>query len=337
MSFIDSIYEKAKAVKQTIAVPECTNEYMMIASAKAFHDGMADIVYVGDPAEIRAAAEKYGLDIAGIRIVDVNDEAYKAELLDKYEAMPEKVMTRKFVAKRIGDPLYLATLLEAVGEADGTLAGIDTTTYEFVLAANSIIGMEPGCPTASGLLILEVPGFDGEQGNCIGMSDGAVCIEPTVEQHASIAIASCETFEAVTGKEARCAFLSYSTDGSGGSSEPVKKVRAALQLAQEKRPDLKIDGEFQADAAIVERVAAKKVKRESEVAGKANVLVFPDAAACNIATKLIQQVAAGHSYGPIYQGFGKPVLDCSRGDTEERIYDNVAFCSVMGAKAKERK
>ena len=118
---------------------------------------MADIVYVGDPAEIQAAAEKYGLDIAGIRIVDINNEVYKAELLDKYEAMPEKVMTRKFVAKRIGDPLYLATLLEAVGEADGTLAGIDTTTYEFVLAANSIIGMEPGCPTASGLLILEVP------------------------------------------------------------------------------------------------------------------------------------------------------------------------------------
>ena len=318
MSFIDSIYEKAKAVKQTIAVPECTNEYMMIASAKAFHDGMADIVYVGDPAEIRAAAEKCGLDIAGIRIVDVNDEAYKAELLDKYEAMPEKVMTRKFVAKRIGDPLYLATLLEAVGEADGTLAGIDTTTYEFVL------------------LILEVPGFDGEQGNCIGMSDGAVCIEPTVEQHASIAIASCETFEAVTGKEARCAFLSYSTDGSGGSSEPVKKVRAALQLAQEKRPDLKIDGEFQADAAIDKRVGEKKVKRPSEVAGRANVLIFPDAAACNIGSKLAQRLSNSQPYGPLYQGFRLPILDCSRSDTDVTLYNDIALLSVLAAYKKEK-
>ena len=301
MSFIDSIYEKAKAVKQTIAVPECTNEYMMIASAKAFHDGMADIVYVGDPAEIQAAAEKYGLDIAGIRIVDVNDEAYKAELLDKYEAMPEKVMTRKFVAKRIGDPLYLATLLEAVEEADGTLAGIDTTTYEFVLAANSIIG-----------------------------------IEPTAEQHASIAIASCETFEAVTGKEARCAFLSYSTDGSGGSSEPVKKVRAALQLAQEKRPDLKIDGEFQADAAIDKRVGEKKVKRPSEVAGRANVLIFPDAAACNIGSKLAQRLSNSQPYGPLYQGFRLPILDCSRSDTDVTLYNDIALLSVLAAYKKEK-
>ena len=258
------------------------------------------------------------------------------ELLDKYEAMPEKVMTRKFVAKRIGDPLYLATLLEAVGEADGTLAGIDTTTYEFVLAANSIIGMEPGCPTASGLLILEVPGFDGEQGNCIGMSDGAVCIEPTVEQHASIAIASCETFEAVTGKEARCAFLSYSTDGSGGSSEPVKKVRAALQLAQEKRPDLKIDGEFQADAAIDKRVGEKKVKRPSEVAGRANVLIFPDAAACNIGSKLAQRLSNSQPYGPLYQGFRLPILDCSRSDTDVTLYNDIALLSVLAAYKKEK-
>ena len=110
-------------------------------------------------------------------------------------------------------------------------------------------------------------------------------------------------------------------------------MREALEKAKELRPDLNIDGEFQADAAIVERVAAKKVKRESKVAGHANVLIYPDAAACNISTKLIQQFAPGHSYGPIYQGFAQPVLDCSRGDTEERIYDNVAFCSVIAAAA----
>lgn len=329
MGFIDSIYEKAKANKRTITIPECKNEYMMRAAVKANQDGLANIIFVGVPSEIEQAAKGYGLDIAGIRIVDLADEEYKESLLERYDAMPEKVMTKKFVAKRIGDPLYLATLIEAVGDADGTLAGIDTTTYEFVLAANSIIGMDKGCPTASGLLILEVPGFEGEQGNCLGMSDGAVCIEPTIEQHASIAVASCETFQAVTGKEARCAFLSYSTDGSGGSSEPVKKVRAAVELAKTQRPDLMIDGEFQADAAIDRRVGEKKVKRPSDVAGRANVLIFPDAAACNIGSKLAQKLSGGQPYGPLYQGFRLPILDCSRSDTDVTLYNDIALLSVL--------
>lgn len=336
MGFIDSIYEKAKAQKRTIAIPECKNEYMMRAAVKANQDGIANIVFVGVPAEIEEAAAGYGLDITGIRIVDVADEAYKENLLERYDAMPQKVMTKKFVAKRIGDPLYLATLIEAVGDADGTLAGIDTTTYEFVLAANSIIGMDKGCPTASGLLILEVPGFEGEQGNCLGMSDGAVCIEPTVEQHASIAIASCETFRAVTGKEARCAFLSYSTDGSGGSSEPVKKVRAAVELAKTQRPDLMIDGEFQADAAIDKRVGEKKVKRPSDVAGRANVLIFPDAAACNIGSKLAQKLSGGQPYGPLYQGFRLPILDCSRSDKDVTLYNDIALLSVLATYKMEK-
>ncbi len=336
MSFIESIYEKAKANKQTIAIPECTNEYMMKASVKAYQDSLANIVFVGEPTAIAEASENYGLDITGIKIVDVNDEAYKEALLERYDAMPEKVMPKKFVGKRIGTPLYLATLMEAVGDADATLAGIDTTTYEFVLAANSIIGMDQGCPTASGLLILEVPGFKGEQGNCFGLSDGAVCIEPTIEQHASIAIASCETFEAVTGEEARCAFLSYSTDGSGGLSDPVKKVRAAVELAQKQRPDLKIDGEFQTDAAIVKRVGEKKVKRPSEVAGKANVLVFPDAAACNSGSKLAQILSGGTPYGPLYQGFRLPILDCSRSDTDGTLYNDIALLSVLAAYKKEK-
>lgn len=334
MSFIDSIFQKAKANKQTIAIPEYKNEYMIKAAAKANADGIANILLVGDTAEIKESAKSFGLDITGVKIADINDETYKADLLERYDAMKEKVMPRKFIEKRIKDPLYLATLIEAVGDADGTLAGVDTTTYEFVLAANSIIGMDPGCPTASGLLIMEIDGFEGKQGKIIGCSDGAVCIEPTIEQHASIAIASCQTFEAVTGVEARCAFLSYSTDGSGGSSEPVKKVRAAVELAQKTRPDLKIDGEFQADAAIDARVGAKKVKRPSEVAGRANVLIFPDAAGCNIGTKLVQRLGGATVFGPLYQGFRKPILDCSRSDTDDILYNDIALLSVLSAAKK---
>lgn len=329
MTFIESIYEKAKANKKTVAVPESTNEVMIKASAKIQADGIADIVLVGDPAAIKAKADEIGVDISAIKIVDVTDEAYRTELLDKYEASPFKVMGRKFVEKRVGDPVYLATLMEAVGEVDATIAGIDTTTYEFVLAANSIIGMQEGVATASGLQILELEEFQGEKDKFIGISDGAINVEPTIEQHAGIAIASCDTFEAITGIEPKCAFLSYSTDGSGGMSAPVKKVRDAVALAQSLRPDLKIDGEFQFDAALLPAVGKKKVKRESAVAGEANVLITPDAACCNICGKAIQFTSKCRSYGPLYQGFRLPILDCSRGMDEIIAYDNIALLCVQ--------
>ena len=329
MTFIESIYEKAKANKKTIAVPESTNEVMQKASAKIQADGIAEIILVGDPVAIYAKAEELGLDISSIRIVDSADEDYKNALLDKYEASPYKVMGRKFIEKRIGAPVYLATLMEAVGEVDATIAGIDTTTYEFVLAANSIIGMAPGCVTASGLQILELEEFQGEKDKFIGISDGAINVEPTVEQHAGIAIASCDTFEAITGIEPKCAFLSYSTDGSGGMSAPVKKVRDAVALAQSLRPDLKIDGEFQFDAALIPAVGKKKVKRPSEVAGEANVLITPDASCCNICGKAIQFTSICRSYGPLYQGFRLPILDCSRGMDEIIAYDNIALLCVQ--------
>lgn len=336
MGFIDTIYEAAKKRKQRVAVPECTNPSMMRACVKAAGDGIADILFVGDARICRRVAQENEIDLSGVQIADIADADYQTELLEKYDALPKKVLGKKSVAKRMDQPLYMALVMEAVGDADCTFGGLDTTTYEFVMAAQGVLGLAPGVTAPSGMLIMELDEYKGSQGNIFGMADGAVNTEPTADVLASIAVSCCDTYSDLTGQESRCAFLSYSTDGSGNSPS-VFRVREGLEKAQALRPDLKIDGEFQADAAIVERVAAKKVKRESEVAGKANVLVFPDAAACNIATKLIQQVAAGHSYGPIYQGFAKPVLDCSRGDTEERIYDNVAFCSVMGAKAKERK
>ena len=222
----------------------------------------------------------------------------------------------------------MAMVMETVGDVDITFAGLDTTTFEYIMAANGIIGMAEGVITPSAILLLELPEFDGAQGNIIAMADGAICVETTAEQQASIAISCCDSFQAIIGREARCAFLSLSTDGSasGGS---VERIREAVKLAREQRPDLKIDGEFQSDAALLKRVGEKKVKRPSEVAGQANVLIFPDAAACNIGSKLVQILANCTTYGPIYQGFRLPILDCSRSDTESRIYDNIALCSVM--------
>lgn len=330
MGFIDTIYEKAKQNKKRVVIPESSNASMMRSAVKAAADGIADIIFVGDANVILQVAAENNIDLSGVDIVDVADVTYQEQLVERYGALPKKVLSKKYVAKRIRQPLYLALVMEAVGDADCTFGGLDTTTTEFVMAASGILGMAEGCVAASGLLLMEIDGWDGAQGSLFGMSDGAINTEPTSEQLASIAMSCCDTFTTLTGKESRCAMLSYSTDGSGDSPS-VFRVREALKIAQEKRPELLIDGEFQADAAINARVGAKKVKRESAVAGQANVLIFPDAAACNIGTKLIQQFAPGNSYGPIYQGFGKPVLDCSRGDTEDRIYNNIAFCSVMGA------
>ena len=334
MGFIDFIYERAKNDKKRIVIPECTNPSMMRSAVKAANDGIADIIFVGDKETCQKTAADNQIDLSGVSIADINDMVYQAELVEKYGNLPKKVLGKKYVEKHIQMPLYMALVMEAVGEADCTFGGLDTTTTEFVMATQGILGLAPGVSAPSGMLIMEIDGYEGEQGNIFGMSDGAINTEPNADVLASIAVSCCDTFSALTGKEALCGFLSYSTDGSGNSPS-VQRVREGVEKAKNLRPELKIDGEFQADAAIVSRVAAKKVKRESDVAGKANVLIFPDAAACNIATKLIQQFAPGRSYGPIYQGFGKPVLDCSRGDTEERIYDNIAFCSVMAAGIKK--
>jgi phosphate acetyltransferase len=328
MSLIDSIYDKARQHRQRVAIPECTNEIMMRAAARAAKAGIADIVFVGDRSEINAVARKCGIDLSAVTIAEIGDETCRERLIERYAELPNKVMGKKSVARRMVEPLYMSMVMEAVGDVDCTFGGLDTTTYEFILAASGIIGLAEGVTTPSAFIMLEIEGFEGEQGNCFGMADGGVCLEPTSEQLASIAISCCETFAALMGRDARCAMLSHSTCGSGDGPS-VDRVRAAVEMVKAQRPDLMIDGEFQADAAISERVAAKKVNRPSEVAGRADVLIFPDVAACNIGSKLVQLLAKSRSYGPLYQGFRLPVLDCSRGDTEERIYDNIALCSVL--------
>jgi phosphate acetyltransferase len=336
MGFIDSIYDKAKNDRRRVTIPECTNKIMMSAAARAAEAGIADIVLVGDRNKIEAAAQEYGIGLSEVKIVDVGNETYKEQLVERYGELPNKVMGKKSVARRMNDPLYISLVMEAVDDADITFGGLDTTTYEFILAAQSIIGLAGGVTTPSAFILLEIEGFEGDQGNCFGMADGGVCLEPTSEQLASIAVSCCDTFTALMGRDARCAMLSHSTCGSGAGPS-VDRIRAAVELANAQRPNLMIDGEFQADAAINQRVAAKKVNRPSDVAGRADVLIFPDVAACNIGSKLIQLLTKSRSYGPIYQGFRLPVLDCSRGDTEERIFDNIALCSVLAARQRGKK
>lgn len=330
MSFIESIYEKAKANRKIVAVPECTNERMMRLAVKAHGEGLAQVVFVGDQAEIRSVASAAGIDIAGIRIYDTGDEELRNQLLERYGALPKRAMGKAYVRKYMDRPLYMALVLEALGDVDVTYGGLDTTTLEFVMVVSGIIGLAPGVKNASGMAIVELMDRDDNVIALLGMADGAVNTEPTAEQLSGIAIASCDMYAALTGEVSRCAILSYSTDGSGNSPS-VKREQEARDMARAARPDLLIDGEFQIDTALIPRVAQRKLKRPSEVAGQANVLVFPDAAAANIGSKLVQMYAPSRGYGPVYQGFAKPVLDCSRGASDAILYDNFAFCSVIAA------
>ena len=331
MTFLEQICARAKAAKKTIAVPEADNPVMMQAACSIQADGVADILFVGDPQKIRAVAAESGLDITGIPIADNTDAAFCEALADRFTALPDCMLGRKSVLRRFASPLYMALALEAAGDCDITFAGLDATTGEVVMAATAMIGLKEGVQTASCFFACEFDEFQGQKDVFLGMSDGGVCVEPTAEQLAGIAIASCDTYRALKDEEARCAMLSFSTDGSGAGPQ-VDKVRAARDLAKQIRPDLLIDGEFQSDAALVPRVAAKKVRRDSDVAGRANVLIFPDIASCNIGSKLVQLTANCRTYGPLLQGFRLPVCDCSRSDTSERIYTNMAFSVVLAQK-----
>ena len=250
-------------------------------------------------------------------------------------ALPDTRLKEKALGRRMQDPLYYAMAMQAVGEADVTFAGIDNTTGDVLLAGQMIIGLKPGISTISSIGLADIPGYGGSEGSLLAIGDSAVCTNPDPEQLASIAISACDTVHELLGWEPRCAMISYSTLGSG-QGPLIDKVTAALKIANELRPDLAIDGEFQLDAAIVPAVAEKKVKRESKVAGKANVLIWPDLNVGNTAVKLIQQFGHADAYGPMLQGFNSIVCDCSRGAPVSEIKGNVVISAVRAAGSKAK-
>ncbi|MCF0186393.1 MAG: phosphate acetyltransferase, partial [Bacteroidaceae bacterium] len=207
---------------------------------------------------------------------------------------------------------------------------------DVLMAGQMIIGLKPGIATISSIGLCDIPGFEGSEGSLLAIGDSAVCTNPTPEQLASIGISACDTVASLLDWEPRCAFVSYSTLGSG-QGELIDKVVEAVKIAKEARPDLAIDGEFQFDAAINPTVAAKKVPRESKVAGKANVIIWPDLNVGNVGVKLIQQFGKADAYGPMLQGFNKVVCDCSRGAPVSEIVGNIIISAVRAAGEKERK
>jgi len=329
-SILDQIYEKAKKNPQRVAFPEASNEKMMQAAYETGRDGYIIPVLVGDEAELRKLADERGYDASVFTFVDINDEEFKNEIIAEYVALPDTLYKEKALARRMKDPLYYAMAMQKVGKADVTFAGIDNTTGDVLLAGQMFIGVKPGLSTVSSIGLCDIPGYEGSEGSLLAIGDSAVCTNPNPEQLASIAIAACDTVKELLDWEPRCAMVCYSTLGSG-SGELIDKVTEALKIANELRPDLAIDGEFQLDAAIVPAVAQKKVKRESKVAGKANVLIWPDLNVGNTAVKLIQQFGHADAYGPMLQGFNSIICDCSRGAPVSEIKGNVVISAVRAA------
>lgn len=334
MGLIEKLIEKAKSTPKRVALAECESEKTLKAAKIVLDSGIGYPVLVNDPAVIRATAEKAGVDLTGMEIVDTTDEAARAALVAEFYPMEEnRDLSEKAYLRKIANPMAYAMMLEAVGKVDCSFQGHTNTTGDVLLTALSIIGLQAGVTTASIFALVETPGFEGPEGNVIVFTDCGLNTEPNEEKLASIAISAADNIHAIMGWEPRVAFLSFSTDGSGRSAS-VEKVKAALARTRELRPDIKADGEFQLDAAIDPEVAAAKIKRPSEVAGKANILVFPDLNSANIGIKIVQRFAHGLGIGHTLCGFKKPVADSSRGATVEEMVGDIALVILAASEMK---
>lgn len=327
MDLMENLRRRAAERPVRVAFPEGDNETMMRAVRELADEGLAQCVLVGDGAELARLAGERGISLEGIEVVDVTDDAGNAACCERYLAHPDCKYKPKGAARRMTRPLERALIMQVLGDVDVMFAGIANATGDIILAGQTIVGLAEGAETISSCGIAKVPGWDGGEGGLIGFGDSAVCVNPTPAELASIAVASCDTVAALTGWDVRCALLSHSTDGSM-DNELVDKVREARDIAQAARPDLKIDGEFQFDAAVRADVAAKKVHHESEVAGRANLLIWPDINVGNIGVKIIQNLTGADAYGPMLQGFKKIVCDCSRSAPVSEIVGNVVMSCV---------
>jgi phosphate acetyltransferase len=327
MDLMERVEERARQDVRRVAFFEADDPKIMQTIGKLADGGLARCVAVGDSAAIAATAAEQGVTADAFEVVDCTDAEANEEFAQRYEALPGCPYKPKGVRRRAARPMERSLMMEALGDVDVTFGGINCPTGDVIVAGQAIIGLEEGVNAISSCGICNVPGWEGPEGHLIAFGDSAVCVNPDSEQLASIAIASAGTVAALTEWEPRVALLSYSTDGSA-NGELVDKVREAVHIANERRPDLKIDGEFQLDAAIRPDIAAKKVHRESDVAGRANVIIWPDLNVGNIGVKLVQNFAHADAYGPMLQGFRKVVCDCSRSAPVSELVGNVVMSCV---------
>ncbi|WP_288477898.1 phosphate acetyltransferase [Clostridium thermobutyricum] len=328
MELMNKIWEAAKADKKKIVLPEGDEERTIVAAQKIVEEGLALPILVGNKDSILKASKEQGVDLKGVEIIDPETSPKLEDYINQfYELRKNKGMTLEKAEKIVRDPLYFATMMVKQDDADGMVSGAVHTTGDLLRPGLQIIKTAPGVSVVSSFFIMLVPGSKyGEEGMLL-FSDCAVNPNPNADQLAAIAIATAETAKNLCKMDPRVAMLSFSTMGSA-DHELVDKVRTATEKAKELRPDLQIDGELQLDAAIVQKVADQKAPN-SKVAGKANVLVFPDLQAGNIGYKLVQRFANAEAIGPVCQGFAKPINDLSRGCSSDDIVNVVALTAVQ--------
>ena len=325
MAIIDRIMAKAKANVKHIVLPEGEETRNIQAASKIVKAGLAKITVLGDPEKVKAVAAETNTCLCGIDIVNPaaseKAAAYAAAL---YEIRKSKGMTEEEAAKKVADPMFYGVMMVKMGDADGLVSGAIHSTGDMLRPALQIIKCKPGIKTVSSCFLMESPI---EEYGVMIFSDCAVIPNPTAEELANIAVAAAESAKALGEIEPKVAMLSFSTKGSA-KHENVTKVQEATKLAKELAPELKLDGELQLDAAIVPEVGQLK-SPGSEVAGHANVLVFPDLQSGNIGYKLVQRLGKAEAYGPILQGIAKPCNDLSRGCSVDDIVATVAITAVQ--------
>ncbi len=334
MDLITEIIERAKANKQRIVLPEGTEERTLKAANLVLTEEIADLILLGNPEEIKNLAKDWGLgNIHKATIIDPNNNPKQEEYAQLlYELRKKKGMTIEEARKLVLNPLYLGCLIIKSGDADGQLAGARNTTGDVLRPALQIIKTAPGITCVSGAMLMLTHAPECGDNGILVMGDVAVTPVPDANQLAQIAICTARTAKAVAGLSPRVAMLSFSTKGSA-KHEVVDKVVEALKIAKEMDPELKIDGELQADAALVPRIAAGKAPG-SEIAGRANVLVVPSLEVGNISYKLVERLGHATAIGPILQGIARPVNDLSRGCSVDDVYKMIAITANQAISAK---